>query len=282
MNELLKNEILALCSVMSVSGFEPRATQVLRQMVGGHFDRTVTDAVGNHVFFKQCNDPSAPTVLIDAHFDEIGMVVTKHLDNGFLKLTNVGGLSPSVLQGADVVIYGREEIRGVITSTPPHLRSGTEDRLPDLEELMVDTGYPTEELKVIAPVGTPVGFAPSYRTLGESCLAGKSFDNKACAAIAAYAVVLYHLGARQPVIDSCTTILSVTAMLLTLKRCIEQWLLWTAVNLLSVVMWFRVYLNGGESIATLLWWAIMLVSGIIFFCQWKKQIAREEKIADCC
>lgn len=102
------------------------------------------------------------------------------------------------------------------------------------------------------------------------------------AAIAAYAVVLHRLGARQPVIDSCTTILSVTAMLLTLKRCIEQWLLWTAVNLLSVVMWFRVYLNGGESIATLLWWVIMLVSGIIFFCQWKKQIAREKKIADCC
>ena len=102
------------------------------------------------------------------------------------------------------------------------------------------------------------------------------------AAIAAYAVVLYRLGARQPVIDSCTTILSVTAMLLTLKRCIEQWLLWTAVNLLSVVMWFRVYLNGGESIATLLWWVIMLVSGIIFFCQWKKMIPREKKIADCC
>ena len=97
-------------------------------------------------------------------------------------------------------------------------------------------------------------------------------------AIAAYAVILKRLGARQPVIDSCTTILSVTAMLLTLKRCIEQWMLWTAVNLLSVVMWFRVYLSsGGESVATLLWWIIMLVSGIIFFCQWQRQINLEKK-----
>ena len=94
------------------------------------------------------------------------------------------------------------------------------------------------------------------------------------AAIAAYAAVLRYLEARQPVIDSCTTILSVTAMLLTLKRCIEQWLLWTVVNLLSVVMWFRVYLStGGESIATLLWWIIMLISGIIFYCQWQRQLS---------
>lgn len=188
MNEILKNEIIALCSVPSISGFEPRAIQTLRKTVGAHFDETLTDAVGNHIFLKRCNDPTAPTVLIDTHFDEIGMVVTKHLENGFLKLTNIGGLSPSVLQGADVIVYGKETIRGFITSTPPHLRSGAEDRLPELAELMVDTGYPTEELRAIAPVGTPVGFAPRYRTLGEACLAGKSFDNKACAAIAAYAI----------------------------------------------------------------------------------------------
>ncbi|MBQ8331937.1 MAG: M20/M25/M40 family metallo-hydrolase [Clostridia bacterium] len=188
MNEILKNEIIALCSVMSVSGFEPRSADLLRQSVGNHFDETMTDAVGNHIFWKRSQNPSAPTVLIDAHFDEIGMVVTKHLENGFLKLAPVGGLSPSVLQGADVVVYGTETLRGVIVSTPPHLRSGGDDRLPDLADLMVDTGYSTEELKTIAPVGTPVGFAPHYSQLSGDCLAGKSFDNKACAAIAAYAI----------------------------------------------------------------------------------------------
>jgi nicotinamide mononucleotide transporter len=92
-------------------------------------------------------------------------------------------------------------------------------------------------------------------------------------AIAVYAVILHRLGAIQPAVDSCTTVLSVTAMILTLKRCIEQWLLWTAVNLLSVVMWCRVYFSsGGESPATLLWWIIMLVSGIIFYVQWRASI----------
>lgn len=94
------------------------------------------------------------------------------------------------------------------------------------------------------------------------------------AAIAGYAVVLKKMNGAQPVIDAATTVLSVMAMVLTLKRCVEQWLLWTAVNLLSTVMWVRVWLaSGGESsVATLLWWLIMLVSGIIFFIQWCSQL----------
>lgn len=188
MNEELKREIFSLCSVMSVSGFETRAEALLRQRWGEEFDEIYTDAVGNHVFLKRSGKPNAPLVLIDTHFDEIGMMVTEVCEGGFLRLAPIGGLSPCVLQAADVVVYGSETIRGVIVSTPPHLRSGAEDRLPDAEELMVDTGYSKEELERIAPVGTPVGFAPVYGELLNGCLTGKSFDNKACAAVAAYAI----------------------------------------------------------------------------------------------
>lgn len=101
------------------------------------------------------------------------------------------------------------------------------------------------------------------------------------AVILLYAIVLHKAGAVQPLIDSTTTVLSITAMVLTLKRCVEQWLLWTAVNLLSVVMWFKVYLStGGESVATLLWWIIMLISGIIFFIQWQRSLPTEEIIQE--
>lgn len=101
------------------------------------------------------------------------------------------------------------------------------------------------------------------------------------AVILLYAIVLHKAGAVQPLIDSTTTVLSITAMVLTLKRCVEQWLLWTAVNLLSVVMWFKVYLStGGESVATLLWWIIMLISGIIFFVQWQRSLPAEKIIQE--
>lgn len=98
------------------------------------------------------------------------------------------------------------------------------------------------------------------------------------AAILLYAVVLYKLGAAQPLVDSTTTVLSVTAMCLTLKRCIEQWILWTAVNTLSVIMWCRVFFStGGTSAATLIWWMIMLISGIIFYIQWRNSLPEEQK-----
>ena len=95
--------------------------------------------------------------------------------------------------------------------------------------------------------------------------------------IALYAYFLNMLGDRQPLVDSATTILSVIAMILTVKRCVEQWLMWILVNAISVVMWLRVYLENGNSAATLLWWLIMLITGIIFFIQWSKDIRSGNK-----
>ena len=91
------------------------------------------------------------------------------------------------------------------------------------------------------------------------------------AAIAIYALLLKILGGRTPGLDSLTTVLSVAAMIMTVKRCIEQWVLWTIVNLVSIVMWFQLYLAKGESFATLAMWCIALANGIIFCIQWTKE-----------
>lgn len=186
--QAIKNDIISLCSMMSVSGFEGRSAGVLREKYGKIFDEIVTDAVGNHILIKRCGKENAPLALVDTHFDEIGMMVTEVCEGGFLKIASIGGLSLPVMQAADVVVYGEETIRGVITSVPPHLQKGERKTLPHIEDLMVDTGYPKEELEQIAPPGTPVGFAPAYSELQNNMIAGKSFDNKACAAAAAFAL----------------------------------------------------------------------------------------------
>ena len=103
----------------------------------------------------------------------------------------------------------------------------------------------------------------------------------AAAGIAVYAYILHKMGDVQPVTDAATTVLSVAAMVMTLKRCIEQWVLWTLVNGLSVFMWFRVWFAGNNSIATLLWWIIMLVTGMIFFAQWYIAIRKSSPPAEC-
>ncbi len=189
MKDFSREELFSLCAIPSVSGFEARATDALLERYGSLFDEHTADAVGNHIFLRRCPRDGAPTLLIDTHFDEIGMLVCGIEEGGFLRMAPVGGLSPAVLQGADVLVYGKETLRGVILSTPPHLRSEKEDSLPAAEELMVDVGYPKEELESLVPIGTPIGFAPHYTTLACGALAGKSFDNKACAALAAHAVL---------------------------------------------------------------------------------------------
>lgn len=92
--------------------------------------------------------------------------------------------------------------------------------------------------------------------------------------IAAYAVVLHSMNDSQPVIDSATTVLSVTAMILTVNRCADQWILWTIVNVLSVWMWFRAFQFDGQSAATLAMWLVALANGIIFYFQWNRDIKK--------
>ncbi len=183
----LEKLIVSLSSLMSISGHESENTEALLSLVGEYFDEYRTDAVGNHLFIKKAAKKNAPTLLIDTHFDEIGMMVTEILDGGFLCVTSVGGLDPAIMQASEVVIYGNVTLRGIVASTPPHLKNPDDKgKLKNIDELMIDTGYPKEELEKIVRIGTPVGFAPVYKKLGksENLIVGKSFDNKACAAAA--------------------------------------------------------------------------------------------------
>ena len=186
----LKKLLIEIPSLMSVTGFTGRSAQKLKEIIGEVFDEYYTDAVGNHIFVRRCGKENAPKILIDTHYDEIGMMVTSISDGGFVSITNVGGLDMRIMQAAEVVIYGEEkEIYGVITSTPPHLtKPGEARKLKEIDALYIDTGYSKEELEKYVHIGTPVGFRPIYRELMNGCISGKSFDCKSCSACAVYAV----------------------------------------------------------------------------------------------
>ncbi len=170
-----------LSHTMSVSGFEYRAKEVLQKTVAPLFDDYRTDVLGNHLFFRYSKSKEGKTLLLDAHFDEIGMMVTKIEDGGFLRITNIGGLDRRCLQATDVLIYGEEVCFGVLSSTPPHLQSDRSS-LCEISDLLIDTGLSKEELKEKGiGIGTPVGFAQEVYPLGEDRLCGRGFDNKACA-----------------------------------------------------------------------------------------------------
>ena len=186
----LFEKIIKTASMMSVTGYEDYENASLSEWLAHDFDGFESDALKNRILLKKCGKKNAPKILIDTHFDEIGMYVSEIKEGGFLSLINIGGLDTRILQASDVIIYGRKVLRGVIASTPPHLaKQEDKGKLPSVDELLVDTGYSKQELCSLVQPGTPVGFVPRYTHLGENMLAGKGFDNKACVACAISAVL---------------------------------------------------------------------------------------------
>ena len=181
----LKETIFSLCRLFSVSGNEKVSSDALDALIGHAFDEHHVDAVGNHVFVKKCGRENAPKILVDTHFDEIGMMVTGIKEGGFLTVTNIGGVDTRILQSCEVIIYGKDTLYGVVTSTSPHFRKpGESDKLQPMDALYIDTGYAKETLEELVPLGTPVGFKPVYGELLGDRIFGKAFDDKACGACA--------------------------------------------------------------------------------------------------
>ena len=91
------------------------------------------------------------------------------------------------------------------------------------------------------------------------------------AGVILYGYILGALGGTLPYVDSMSTVISITAQILCVRRYAEQWILWTVVNAITVVMWAVSFANGGESVATLLMWIIYLLSGIIMYIKWLRE-----------
>ncbi len=89
-------------------------------------------------------------------------------------------------------------------------------------------------------------------------------------------LILKHFNDANPIPDGITTFMSILGMYLTVKRAIEQWLVWIIVNSLSFVMWIQVVLNGAKTYSTVIMWGVYLLASFYFYFQWKKEL--ENKI----
>ena len=85
-------------------------------------------------------------------------------------------------------------------------------------------------------------------------------------------IILWKLNDQNPLIDAVTSVCSVVGLILTVKRCIEQWYVWFFVNGLSTFMWIEAYLNGSNCFATILMWAVYLILSVYFLYTWRKEL----------
>lgn len=119
------------------------------------------------------------TVLLDAHIDEIGMIVTSVEEGGFVRVAKVGGIDIRTLAAQPVTIWGRRPVEGIFASTPPHLRKEADEGAPDIAERVIDTGLSGEEARALISPGDRVTFLQEPATLLDGGFTGKSLDDRA-------------------------------------------------------------------------------------------------------
>ncbi|MWV39138.1 M42 family metallopeptidase [Natrialba sp. INN-245] len=177
-------DVLAeLTETSGVPGYEDRIRDLVVDHLEESVDRVRTDAMGNVVGTLEGSSEYA--VAVAAHMDEIGFMV-RHVRGkddgfGFLELDALGGWDARVLKAQRVTVHTEDgDLPGVIGSPPPHTLDEEErEKTPDVEDVFVDVGLPTEELEERVSPGDLVTMDQTTERVGEM-VTGKALDDRVC------------------------------------------------------------------------------------------------------
>ena len=180
MLELLKE----LCRLNGVSGAEDPVRNFIQTQAQPYADSLRSDALGNLIVFKRGKKSTGNKLLLTAHMDEVGVIVTRITEEGFLKFDFVGGVDRRVAIGKPVVL-GENEIPGLIGLKAIHLVSREEEeKVPKTDALYIDIGAKDrEEAEKLVPPGTYGSFVGPPQEFGQGFLKAKAIDDRIGCAI---------------------------------------------------------------------------------------------------
>lgn len=178
MLDLLKR----LCCADAVSGDEGNVRDIIISELSGFCDYRI-DALGNILVEKRGKHRSACRVMLDAHTDEVGFIISGATPEGFLKFQALGGIEAGALFGRRVII--NSNINGVIGLKPVHLLHGDEaKKLPDISSLYIDIGASSKEQALRAvPLGSHAVIAGEWAVAGSRVLSKALDDRIGCAVL---------------------------------------------------------------------------------------------------
>lgn len=172
--ELLKK----LCSTPAVPGRENIFRDVVIAELKDHCDDMFVDAMGNAFFRRKGKGANPRKIMIAAHMDEIAFVVRHINKEGFIYFQTLGGFDPRVLIAQRVKIYGKQTLDGVIGVKATHFTTPEErGKVPQLEDLFIDTGLPVEEVKALVGIGDCITMERELIPLG-NFYSGKTLDDR--------------------------------------------------------------------------------------------------------
>lgn len=182
-----KDFLQKLSEATGISGYEHSVRDLMVEAFRPYTDEISVTPAGNVIALKRgTRDPKsktpAPKVLIEGHMDEIGLMVTD-IERGLIRFTQVGGFDVRVLLAQEVIVHGKQELRGVIGSRPPHVLTDAErNKVIPMPELFVDVGLPEDKLRDLVSIGDPITIARQMISLKGNLVAGKAFDDR-CALV---------------------------------------------------------------------------------------------------
>ncbi len=166
-----------LCETPGAPGRESRVREVVVRELTPLCDEVSVDPVGNVVAVRRGG--GGPRVVLAAHMDEIGFMVTHVDDQGFIRVIPLGGFDPKTLAAQRVVVHGREDLLGVMGSKAVHIMTEEERRkAPKIDDFFIDVGLAADRVRDLVQKGDVVTRERRFSRLGD-LVTCKSLDNRA-------------------------------------------------------------------------------------------------------
>ena len=175
-----------LSNASGVTGREDKVRDLLKQYLKPHVDEIREDKLGNLIALKK-GKQGAPTLMVTAHMDEVGLMVKNIKKKGFLQFTKIGGIDDRVLFAQKVVVHtDKGDLKGVVGAKPIHIQDDAQrKKVIEADKLFIDIGAKTKEEaeKMGVSVGDVVSFDVEFCKLGNGTFLGKAFDDRVGCAV---------------------------------------------------------------------------------------------------
>ena len=178
------NELKTLCALPGVSGFEDPVRDYILEQARPYTDSVTVDAMGNLILFKKGKKATGSKLMLCAHMDEVGLMVTSVTDEGYLKFDFVGGVDRRVAIGKRVLV-GEKSVPGIIGIKAYHLVSREEEKtVPKTDSLYIDIGAKDKEsAEKLVELGDHAVFDSNWVEFGNGLVKAKALDDRVGCAV---------------------------------------------------------------------------------------------------
>jgi len=177
----LEKHIESMMKTPSVSGYEKDFARQIQEKILPFVDKTEIDTLGNLIAYKKGTGKNKLKIMLSAHMDQIGLMITKIEENGILRFAPIGGINPLTLYGKRISIFtGKTTVTGIIGMKPPHLSDPSNNKPEAISELFIDCGFmDSKTCSEKITVGDLALVDFEFQKLKNNHYSCSGFDNKA-------------------------------------------------------------------------------------------------------